>query len=385
MSAGYDVVVVGLGGMGSAAAHRLAERGLSVLGLDRFGPAHDRGSSHGGSRITRQAYFEDPAYVPLLQRAAELWDQVSVASGRSIVDWTGGVMVGRPDGPTVAGSLARAREWGLGHELLDARTLRSRFPALRPSDSEVAIVEWRAGVVSPEESVRAHLSLARRAGARLHHGETVLDWTSTGRGVRVRTDHGAYHADKLVLAPGAWAPELLADVGRPLRVERYVQFWFAPDDPAAFAGHPVWIWEGEGDRQVYGFPTGADGTVKVAFFRGGAPCDPHTVDRTVGAGEVSEIASFVGGHVPGAVQRFVRAKTCLYTCTPDHHFVIAHHPDHDDVVLACGFSGHGFKFVPVVGEIVSDLVADGRTRHPIGLFDPTRPALVPARSPEYVA
>ncbi len=391
---GYDVVVVGLGGMGSAAAHRLAERGLSVLGLDRFAPAHDRGSSHGGSRITRQAYFEDPAYVPLLQRAGELWDQVSEASGRRIVDWTGGVMAGRPDGPTVAGSLASAREWGLEHELLDASALRSRFPALRPSDGEVALVERRAGVVNPEESVRAHLSLARRAGARLHHGETVLGWSSTGGGVRVRTDHGVHHADRLVLAPGAWAPEVVAEssasgtsigtaLGLSMQVERYVQFWFAPEDPAAFAGHPVWIWEGEGGRQVYGFGTGADGTVKVAFFRGGAPCDPHTVDRTVHIGEVEEIASFVGRHVPGAVHRFVRAKTCLYTCTPDHHFVLAHHPEHDNVVLACGFSGHGFKFVPVVGEIVSDLVADGTTRHPIGLFDPTRPALV--RSSEHVA
>ena len=380
---GYDAIVVGLGGMGSAAAHRLAGRGLRVLGLDRFGPAHDKGSSHGGSRITRQAYFEDPAYVPLLQRAGELWDQIAVESGRSLVDWTGGVMVGRPDGPTVGGSLASAREWGLEHELLDAAALRDRFPALRPSEHEVAFVERRAGVVRPEESVRAHLSLARRAGARLHHGETVLDWTSTGHGVRVRTDHGVYHADKLVLTPGAWAPEVVADLGLPLQVERYVQFWFAPEDPAAFAGHPVWIWEGEGDRQVYGFGTGSDGTVKVAFFRGGAPCDPHTIDRTVGVGEVDEIASFVRRHVPGAVHRFVRAKTCLYTCTPDHHFVIARHPGHDDVVLACGFSGHGFKFVPVVGEIVSDLVADGTTRHPIGLFDPTRPALV--RSSEHVA
>lgn len=380
----YDVIVVGLGGMGSAAAHRLAARGLSVLGLDRFGPAHDQGSSHGGSRVTRQAYFEDPAYVPLLQRAGELWDEVSHESGRALVDWTGGIMAGRPDGPTVAGSLASARQWGLEHELLDAASLRSRYPALQLVDGEAALVERRAGVVNPEESVRAHLSLARRAGARLHHGETVLDWAPVpGGGVRVRTDYGVHHADRLVLAPGAWAPEVVADLGLPLQVERYVQFWFEPRDPAVFAGHPVWIWEDEHGRQCYGFGLGSDGTVKVAFFRGGAPCAADTVDRTVRDAEVAEISSFVAQRVPGAVHRFVRAKTCLYTCTPDHHFVLAQHPGHDDVVLACGFSGHGFKFVPVVGEIVADLVADGATRHPIGLFDPTRPALV--RTPEHVA
>ena len=379
---GYDVIVVGLGGMGSAAAHRLAARGLRVLGLDRFGPVHDQGSSHGGSRITRQAYFEDPAYVPLLRRAGELWDRVADESGRAVVDWTGGVMVGRPDGPTVAGSLASARAWGLEHELLDARAIRDRFPTMRPADGEVALVERRAGVVDPEASVAAHLDLAARAGAECRHGETVLDWSATDHGVTVRTDRGTYRADRLVLTPGAWAPELLAELGLGLRVERYVQFWFAPADLSAFAGHPVYIWEGPGGRQFYGFGAGPDGTVKVAFFRGGQVCDPHTIDRGVGRDEVDEIADFVRPHMPGLVGELVRAKTCMYTCTPDHHFVIAPHPEHATVTVACGFSGHGFKFVPVVGEIVSDLVVDGATPHPIGLFDParltapTRPALL---------
>jgi sarcosine oxidase len=369
---GYDIIVVGVGGMGSAAAHRLATRGCRVLGLDRYPPVHDRGSSHGGSRITRQAYFEDPAYVPLLRRAGALWDAVAAESGRAVVDWTGGVMVGRPDGPTVAGSLASARAWGLEHELLDADAVRDRFPTMRPADDEVALVERRAGVVNPEQSVAAHLELAARAGAECRHGETVLDWSATSTGVRVETDRATYEADRLVLAPGAWAPELLADLGLGLQVERYVQFWFAPDDPAAFTGHPVYIWEGPGGRQFYGFGAGPDGTVKVAFFRGGNVCNPHTIDRGVGPDEVREIADFVRPHMPGLPGRFVRAKTCMYTCTPDHHFVIAPHPAHPNVVVACGFSGHGFKFVPVVGEIVADLAVDGTTSHPIDLFDPAR-------------
>ena len=378
---GHDVIVVGLGGMGSAAAHRLAARGLRVLGLDRHPPAHDRGSSHGGSRITRQAYFEDPAYVPLLRRAGELWDSVAQESGRHLVDWCGGVILGRPEGRTVSGSLGSARHWGLEHELLDAAAVRSRFPTLRPGDRDVALVERRAGSVHPEESVRAHLDLAARHGADLRHGETVLGWAATGAGVRVRTDRGTHQADRLVLAPGAWAPQLLASLGVPMQVERYVQFWFAPPDPAAFAGHPVYIWEGPGGRQFYGFGLGPDGTVKIAFFRGGEPCDPAGIDRTVHPGEVEEIRAFAAPHVPDAVARFVRAKTCMYTCTPDHHFVLGPHPWHPRVTVACGFSGHGFKFVPVVGEILADLVTTGSTAHPIDLFDPAR--FTPAHSAHF--
>ncbi len=363
---GHDVVVVGLGGMGSAAAHRLAVRGLRVLGLERFGPAHDRGSSHGGSRITRQAYFEDPAYVPLLRRASELWDAVADESGRDLVDWCGGVMVGRPDGPTVSGSLASARAWGLEHELLSAAQLRDRFPTMRPDD-EVGLVERRAGTVHPEESVRAHLDLAHRHGADLRFGATVTDWSTTASGVRVRTADGVHEADHLVLAPGAWAPSF---VDLPLQVERYVQFWFRPRVP--FTDHPVYIWEGAGGRQFYGFGQGGDGTVKVAFFRGGVVCDPTTIDRTVADAEVDAIRDFVSPHVPDLCGEFVRAKTCMYTCTPDHHFVLAPHPAAERVTVACGFSGHGFKFVPVVGEIVADLVVDGSTPHPVELFDPAR-------------
>lgn len=369
---GHDVIVAGLGGMGSAAARHLAGRGLRVLGLDRFGPAHEHGSSHGGSRITRQAYFEHPDYVPLLRRAADLWDAAAAESGHELVRWTGGIWGGRPDGPTVGGALASARRWGLDHELLDAAALRRRHPTLTPADGEVAVVESRAGAVHPERSVRAHLELAAAGGAELRHGVTVHGWTATAGGVRVRTDAGPFEADRLVVAPGAWAGPLL---GLPVQAERHVQFWFAPADPAAFDGHPVWIWEGAGDRQVYGFPTGPDGLVKIAFFRAGHPCTPETVDRTVHDGEVAGIAAFAARHVPGAAHRFVRAATCLYECTPDHHFVLGPRPGQDHVVLACGFSGHGFKFVPVVGEIVADLVVDGATAHPIGLFDPARPAL----------
>lgn len=373
----YDVIVVGLGGMGSAAAYQLARRGRRVLGLDRYAPVHNQGSSHGGSRITRQAYFEDPAYVPLVRRANELWPEIEAGSGRRIRYTTGGVMIGRPGSRTVAGSLASARQWGLTHELLDAAEIRRRFPTMRPADDDIALYEADAGLLVPEAAVAAHLLLAARAGAELHHEEPVTRWETDGGGVRVYTRDAVYTAGRLVLCPGAWAPDLLADLGVPFTVERQVQYWFAPRGgvtPFLPDRHPIYIWEAENGRQFYGFPAHnepADG-VKIAFFRGGQTCGPATIDRQVHPAEIATIAEFAARYVPDAPGTFLRAATCMYTNTPDEHFVIARHPAHEQVVVACGFSGHGFKFVPVVGEILADLATEGTTGHPIGLFDPRR-------------
>ncbi|KFZ79804.1 methyltryptophan oxidase [Amycolatopsis sp. MJM2582] len=372
----YDVIVIGLGGMGSAAAYRLVRRGQRVLGIDRFAPVHNLGSSHGGSRITRQAYFEDPAYVPLLLRAHELWEGVERDSGRKIFTRCGGIMLGGPDSRTVSGSLASARTWDLPHELLDAAEIRRRFPTMKPADHEIALYEENAGFVVPEGSVAAHLQLAARAGADLHHEEEVLSWRETSTGVRVGTSQNFYTAEQLVICPGAWAPGLLTELGIEFTIERQVQYWFAPSGgvaPFRAERHPIYVWEGEGGRQFYGFPSHDDaGSVKVAFFRGGEPCTPETIDRTVHAGEVAEISEFVGRKMPALPGTFLRGATCMYTNTPDEHFVISRHPEHERVVVACGFSGHGFKFVPVVGEILADLVVDGTTAQPIGLFDPAR-------------
>ncbi|ONF61817.1 N-methyl-L-tryptophan oxidase [Amycolatopsis keratiniphila] len=372
----YDVIVIGLGGMGSAAAYRLARRGQRVLGIDRFAPVHNLGSSHGGSRITRQAYFEDPAYVPLLLRAHELWAGVERDSGRKIFTRCGGIMLGGPDSRTVSGSLASARTWDLPHELLDAAEIRRRFPTMHPADHEIALYEENAGFVVPEGSVAAHLQLAARAGADLHHEEEVLSWRETSTGVRVGTSQNFYTAGQLVICPGAWAPGLLTELGVEFTIERQVQYWFAPSGgvaPFRAERHPIYVWEGAGGRQFYGFPSHDDaGSVKVAFFRGGEPCTPESIDRTVHAEEVAEISEFVGRKMPALPGTFLRGATCMYTNTPDEHFVIARHPAHERVVVACGFSGHGFKFVPVVGEILADLVVDGTTTQPIGLFDPAR-------------
>ena len=373
----YDVIVVGLGGMGSAAAYHLAARGLRVLGLERFGPAHDKGSSHGGSRITRQSYFEDPAYVPLLLRSYELWDALAHDSGRDVVTLTGGVMIGPPDSVTVAGSRRSAEEWDLPHEMLDAVEIRRRFPTLLPADDDVALYERNAGFLRPEVAVAAHLDLAGGLGADLRFGEPVRRFDAGPDGVRAATDAGTYSAGHLVICPGAWAPDLLADLGMSFVVERQVQYWFAPVggiDPFRPDRHPIWIWEDRAGVQFYGLPAldGRDGGVKVAIHRSGARCTPDTIERTVRDSEVRAMAEQLRGHVQSLPGPFLKAVTCMYTNTVDEHFVVGRHPGHERVTVACGFSGHGFKFVPVVGEILADLATTGATRHPIALFDPTR-------------
>ncbi|NYJ03951.1 N-methyl-L-tryptophan oxidase [Petropleomorpha daqingensis] len=374
----FDVIVVGLGGMGSAAAAHLAGRGQRVLGFERFGPAHALGSSHGGSRIIRQAYFEDPDYVPLLQRAYELWERAERDRGADLLTVTGGLYIGQPHHRTVGGSLATAQEHDLPHELLDAAEVRRRFPTLQPEDGEVALFEAVAGYVRPEASVSAHLELAARAGAELHFEEAVTAWEADGDGVRVTTATGTFRAERLVICPGAWAPQLLEDLGVPFTVERQVMYWFQPEGGAErYERHPIWIHQADDGLQLYGFPAidGPDGGVKTAFFRHGSVTTPETIDRVVHPDEVEFMAKRLGAFAPGMPGRFLRGAACMYTTTPDEHFVVAVHPEHPNVTVACGFSGHGFKFVPVIGEILADLSTTGTTAHPIDLFDPRRGAL----------
>lgn len=370
-----DVIVIGLGGMGSAAAYHLAARGQRVLGLERFTPAHDRGSSHGGSRIIRQSYFEDPAYVPLLLRAYELWDKLAADSAREVYRMTGGLFIGPPDSLTVAGSLRASREWDLPHEMLDAAELAARYPNFRPAPGTVALYEAKAGFARPEMTVQAHIDLAARAGATLRFGEEVVGWSETAHGVEVRTSAGTYTAGQLVICPGAWAPQLLEQFGIPITVERQVLYWLDPvGGTAPFEDHPIFIAENEAAEQFYAFPAidGPRGGVKVAYFRKGIECTPDTIDRTVGEQEIREMRDEVAALLPALDGPCVHSATCMYSNTPDQHFVIARHPDTTNVTVACGFSGHGFKFVPVVGEILADLATTGTTEHPIALFDPRR-------------
>ncbi len=367
-----DVIVVGLGGMGSAAAWRLARRGQRVLGLEQFGPAHARGSSHGSTRMIRQAYFEDPAYVPLLLRSYELWEELSRTVGQPLIHDTGGLMIGLPTSSTVAGTLRSAQTWDLPHETLDAAQTTALFPTLTLSPEEMAVYEPAAGWVPPEQTVRAHLDLARAAGADLRFDTAVLDWEVDAGGVRVRTRTDVHRGSRLVLSVGPWAPRLLQRLRVPLLVERQVQHWFRPAGgiSAFSSGHPVYIWECADGVQFYGFPATGDPPdgVKVAFFRRGAPADPDTLDTQVHPDEIADMRAYLHGRVPGLSGDYLRGEPCLYTTTPDQHFVIDTMPEHPEVVVVGGFSGHGFKFVPVVGELVAELLLDGKPSLPLDLF-----------------
>ena len=374
----YDVIVAGLGGMGSSAAYHLAGRGKRVLGLERFAPAHDMGSSHGQSRIIRQAYFEDPAYVPLLLRAYELWERLEQETGEDLMTLSGGLMIGPPESHTFTGSKASADEYGLPYEVLEAPELKRRYPVFEPTPGTVALFEEKAGFVRPEASVRAHLDRAASMGADLRFEKEIVSWQPTTSGVLVETASGEYEAERLVISAGAWAPKLLADLGLPLEVTRQILFWFDPVggvEPFLSDRFPIFIWEPEDGNSFYSIPAhdGPRGGVKVAFFRAdGSPADPETIDREVHDEEVEFIKSYLARFVPALDGDLLYAKTCMYTNTPDEHFVVSKHPEYPQVAIAAGFSGHGYKFCSVVGEILADLATEDETSHPIDLFSPAR-------------
>ncbi len=285
-------------------------------------------------------------------------------------------MIGREESQTFAGTVRSARHWGLPHEVLDAGEVRRRFPALQPAPDLMAFYETRAGFVHPEDSVWAHLEQAMGRSADLRFTEPALTWTADARGVKVTTGRGSYEAGTLVLAPGAWVPELLGDLELPITVTRQTLFWFDPVGgiaPFRVGAFPIYIWEMDDGAQFYGFPAqpGVPG-VKVAFFYKGVPCDPNDVNRVVSEDEVARMRAALLPRLPSLSGELRGTATCLYTEVPDHHFVIAAHPRHPNVVFASPCSGHGYKFCSVIGEILADLATEGATRHPIALFDPAR-------------
>jgi sarcosine oxidase len=355
----WDVIVTGLGAMGSAAVRELARRGLRVLGLDRYVPPHAHGSTHGRTRIIREAYFEHPAYVPLVQRAEELWAALEHEVGERLFVRTGGLMLGPEGGTLVAGARASAERHRLPYELLNPAEVRRRFPALVPPDDIMALLEPRAGVLFPEACVRALLSSAARHGATLHTGEAMLTWRVEGGLVRVATALGEYVADRLVLALGPWLPELLNGVQIQLAVERQMQHWFAPREHAEqFSPEqlPIALWEIP-ERMFYTIPDFGDG-VKIAVHHDGEITDPQRVRRTISDAEDAGARTLLERFLPDAAGELRDRAVCLYTNTADGHFVIDRHPVQREVVIASACSGHGFKFATVIGEIVTKLTVD---------------------------
>jgi sarcosine oxidase len=375
MNQAHDVIVIGLGGMGSATAWQLSRRGARVLGLEQFAPGHDRGSSHGHTRIIRQAYYEHPAYVPLVRRAFEGWYDLEQRQGVHLLTSCPCLTLGPPAGELVAGVLRSAAEHGLPIESLTAQEVMRRYPAFHVSADAglVGVVEHTAGFLYVDRCVTAMADEARQLGATLRYNESVLGWQGPRPGqryVEVNTSAGSYRADRLVLAAGPWAGRLLGAWGKSLRVMRQVVLWLGATDETLFRRDrfPVFIADTAGGV-YYGLPALDERGLKVARHYGAPEVPgPDEVERTAGPADEANVRGFVRAHLPGADGPCRAASVCLYTLTPDRHFLIDGHPDASAVVVAAGFSGHGFKFAPVVGEVLADLTLTGRTAWPIELF-----------------
>ena len=375
-----NVIVIGLGAMGSAAAQHLAERGCHVRGFDLFSPPHSHGSSHGLTRIFRQAYFEDHRYVPMLIRSFELWQKLEADSSQRLLQLPGALVLGPLDGQLVKRSVASAVQFDLAHELLSSHELKRRYPVFNIGPNIHALLERNAGYLLLEKCVQQQLRRATRSGAQLHTNEPVVDWHAeqNGSGVTVRTAKGKYAADHLVITAGPWAPQVLAPLNLPLRTTRQVVYWFSPRESI---GHfregrlPVYLVEGEGNElTLYGFPlTGPDSEgVKVALHGSDEVCTPDTICRDIRPADEQSIRERLARTLPALAGRMLRAETCLYTMTPDENFLLGTLPHNPAVTIAAGFSGHGFKFAPVVGEIIADLVLQESTAWNLDLFSLNR-------------
>jgi len=372
----FDVIVVGGGGIGAAAACHLARSGASVLVLDRFPIAHALGSSHGQTRLIRLAYFEHPDYVPLLRRSYELWRELEQSTGRTLLVENGLLMAGPPDGEVIAGSIRSAEIHDLAIERLTTTEAMERFPVFSLPDDWSVVYEPRGGHLFVEDCVRAHVDEAIRAGARFDIGSAVRAWRSDGRDAVVETDRGDFQAHRLVLAPGAWAAGLLRLSAVRLDVLRKSLFWYRPRPEAAETFSPDRLPCFAFDMAegfFYGFPAIDGRGVKVAEHTGGRTVsDPLAVDRGIDDGERRSVEDAVARRIPSLGRDLADHAACLYTMSPDRHFLVGLHPEHDGVTIAAGFSGHGFKFATVIGEAVADLALHGQTDQPVRFLSPAR-------------
>lgn len=373
-SAEYDVIVVGLGAMGSAACWRLASRGHRVLGLERNGIPNNLGASHGMTRMIRKSYYEHEDYVPLLHRAYELWHELESESGANLLHLTGGLYIGASDTELITGSRRAAEKHSLPHELLSRSELAARFPQFVVPDDYVGFLEQEGGYIEPEIAVSAMAEQALRRGADLRGVETVEQWAREGEAIAVTTNCGVYRSAKLILCAGPWSQPWLSDVrGLKLTVTRQVMGWVWPNNPRLFQAGPVWA-IGHADGSLhYGFPMMKTSVgLKVAHHAPGVTVNPDTVDRSVTADDIRSYQEILERFIPEGRGPTLSARVCLYTYSPDSHFVIDRHPADKDVLFACGFSGHGFKFAPVIGEALADLALTDSTALPVSFLGSER-------------
>jgi sarcosine oxidase len=364
----YDVVVVGAGIMGTSACWSLQRRGMRVLLLDQYRPPHELGSSQGKTRIIREAYFEDPIYVPLVQRAYELWNQLEVETSRNMVTITGGLVVGPPEGELVVGALRSAREHSLPYEELSSAEATAKFAPFRIPSRYRVILEPRAGVVHADAAIEAMLDLSRIDGAAHRFGERVLRWHKDGSGICVETEQSRYRGERLVLAAGPWINDL-AELPMPLVAARQPLLWFVPPAGAqSFDAErfPIYLWQVDDGAIFYGFPRDESG-IKVARHHGGPPTNPASLDRDVSRSDVEQARTFLASAMPGLQWTFAEASVCMYTNAADGHFVVDTLPADDRVVVLSACSGHGFKFAPAIGELVADMIS-GTQRSELSFF-----------------
>lgn len=367
----HDVIVIGVGGMGSATAYHLARRGVDVLGLERYNIPHAEGSSHGYTRIIRRAYYEDPSYVPLIERAYDLWDQLADETGREIIHRTGSIDAGLPDDPVFAGSKSSCEEYDIPYEILDGAELADRFPGYQLPEDYRAVYQPDGGFVVPEEAIVGHVEAAQNAGATVRAREPVQGWTETTAGdITVETAQGTYQAESLVLTAGAWNQKLTDALEGLAQPERQVLAWFQPERPDRFQPETFPVWNlSVPEGRFYGFPIYEVPGFKLGkYHHRDEQIDPDSWNREPGPADERLLREFTQSYFPEAAGETMGLTTCMFTNTPDEHFILDTLPAHPQVVVGAGFSGHGFKFASVIGSILADLAVDGETDHPIGKF-----------------
>ena len=365
----YEVIVIGVGCMGASACASIAQRGVKVLGIEQYTIPHDMGSSGYQSRIFRIAYYEHADYVPLLKEAHAGWHELNQVADQTVFHETGGLYMGPQGGDFVEHSQSSAKAHDLEFERMDAKAIRNRFPVFNIPDSFAGIFEQPAGIVFPERAIEAQARIARKHGAELLEDTRVNSWKEEDGCITVESSGGTFTCDRLVICSGAWTQKLCPDL--PLSVSRQVIGWMQTSDPELITWPNLVTWAIELPDQslLYGFPLmdQLDGPAgfKMARHLPGETSDPDTMDRTPREDEESSFLEYAKQHLPSIIGEITDLKICLYTNTPDKHFIIDHHPEHDNVFIAAGFSGHGFKFQPIVGRILADLAIDGCTGHPI--------------------
>ena len=372
----YDHIVIGAGGMGSAAIYELARRGRRVLGLEQFGIPHELGSSAGATRIFRFAYFEHPSYVPLMRLSFARWRALERDFGETLLTVTGGLDIGLPSGRVVSGAKEACRAHGLTHEVLRASEVERRYPAWRLPPEFEAVHQPEAGFLPADRAIVAHVTLARKLGADVRENEPVRRWKATGDRVEVETERGRYEAGSLVLAAGAWTSKLHARFKNLAIPQRQVVGWFKTTGkkfaPESF---PVFILDCPERGNFYGIPERADEGFKVGKFRHRMEdVDPASIDRRVTPADEA-VLTWLGRYLSGPMGSPVSFKTCMFVNSPDEHFIVDVLPEHRNVAVAAGFSGHGYKFCSGIGEVLADLSMHGATPHDTHLFSLSRPAL----------